>query len=321
MWFHRPSVRGRSILARVAVAAAVPVLVSTGALVTVLAQVRSGAEPLPTHFVRAWSGFGDPFGIALNRSGAVYVIGQKPDDVEELWVDGKPLAAWQTVRPSLLPAPSGIAVDGRDRVYVCYPSSYSQINATPASTIDRVSPEGALSAVSGGSLGQVRGPCPLSFDSSGHLWAAIPAQNTVVRFSGGKSASWGEPLSGLLSNPTAVVVDARGRAFVTESDNDTIDRLGPPGTILQRWGRYGSGPLQFEQPVGIAVDTQDRLYVADWGNNRVQILSESGRLLGILGKAGHGPGEFEGPTAVALDRHGDLYVVDTGNNRVEEFAP
>jgi DNA-binding beta-propeller fold protein YncE len=306
-----------STLTRIAVAAAVPLLVSAAALISVLAQSRTRTAPLPTRFVRAWGGFEDPIGIALNRFGMMDVIGLKPNDVEELWVEGRPLASWQTVGPTLIPPPSGIAIDGRNRVYVCYPSGYNTTLYTAWSTVDRVSSEGRLSHPY---LGEIDGPCAITFDSHGRLWTAVPAENRVIRFSGGKASVWGNSFSGLLSNPTAVTVDSWGRAFVTEQNKSTVDLLGPPGRVLKRWGKYGSGPLQFNQPAGIAVDAHGRLYVADWGNNRVQILSESGQLLGIVGKAGHGPGEFESPSAVALDRRGNLYVVDTGNNRVEEFA-
>jgi hypothetical protein len=313
---HRPS-----ILARIAIAAVVPIVVVAVALFSVLAQLRASAAPLPTHFVRAWNGFEDPVGIALDRSGVMDVIGLKPNNVEELWVKGKLLASWQTVGAAVIPRPSGIAIDGRNRVYVCYPAGYSTTTAKPYSTIDRVSSGGRLSLLFAGFMSEIGGPCPISFDSYGRLWAALPAKNIVVRFSEGKATVWGKPFSTLLANPTAVAFDAQGRAFITELDNDTVDLLGPRGSVQRRWGKYGSGPLQFDWPVSIAVDARDRLYVADWGNNRVQILSESGRLLGTVGKAGHGPGEFDGPTAVAVDRRGDLYVVDTGNNRVEEFAP
>jgi tripartite motif-containing protein 71 len=313
---HRPSA-----LARIAVVAAVPILVIAIALFSVLAQLRASAAPLPTHFVQAWGHFDDPIGVALTRSGTMYVIGLKPDGVEELWRNGRLLASWQTIEPALVPPPSGIAIDSRNRVYVCYPAAYDEVTSSPSSRIARVSPQGQLSALSTGSLPELRGPCPVSVDSHDRLWITLPNQNLVVRLTGERSAVWGKLSSTLLASPTSVAFDAQGRAIVSESGHGAVDLLGPPGVVLRRLGRYGSGPLQFRQPMGIAIDGLDRLYVADWGNNRVQILSKSGRLLGIVGRAGHGPGELKGPTAVALDHRGDLYVVDTGNNRVEEFAP
>lgn len=87
-------------------------------------------------------------------------------------------------------------------------------------------------------------------------------------------------------------------------------------TLLQSWGKKGSGNGEFNEPCGIAVDNKGQVYIADSGNNRIQKMSSDGKLLEILKTA-------NSPRAIAVDASGNIYTAETGRKTglIEKFAP
>ncbi len=84
--------------------------------------------------------------------------------------------------------------------------------------------------------------------------------------------------NGQFKNPASVATDGAGNVYVADSGNHRIQKFGPSGTFIAKWGRNGgagssgSGNGEFYNPTGIATAGSD-VYVADSGNNRVQKFS------------------------------------------------
>jgi DNA-binding beta-propeller fold protein YncE len=51
------------------------------------------------------------------------------------------------------------------------------------------------------------------------------------------------------------------------------------GRYLLEWGRFGTGPGEFNTPHSVAVDSKGRVYVSDRENNRIQIFDGEGKFL------------------------------------------
>ena len=126
--------------------------------------------------------------------------------------------------------------------------------------------------------------------------------------------------------------------YVTDSQNNRIQKFDSNGKFITKWGTSASGG-QFSFPTGIAVDyVGGNIYVSDSKNDRIQKFDSNGKFItkwgsqcklttgsGCIDPDGPGPlqkgdGQFDHPGDVELDSSSDvLYVTDTRNNRIEKF--
>ena len=125
--------------------------------------------------------------------------------------------------------------------------------------------------------------------------------------------------NGQLSQPFGIDIDSEGNIWVTDTENNRVEKFSSTGEYLAQFGSEGSGNGQFKAPKGIAIDSSDNIWIVDSGNNRVQKFNSKGEYLGKFGEKGSGTGQFEGPSGIALDNSDRPFVVDTGNHRVEKF--
>lgn len=200
-------------------------------------------------------------------------------------------------------SPATIAVDAHGHIYV---------DDRGHGRIVALSPSGAVLAVWHGVTG------PLALDERGHTYAvAVGANNRSLL----KLSSRGAPLAtwrvGFV--PAGVAVDARGRVYVSNGDNDYVVTYSPTGRRLARWGREGASQGQFEGLAALAIDRHGDVYAADIDNGRIQKLSPSGRPLAVWSAAGRV--RFAAPTSIALTSTGIMYVAMTGDKRIQKLSP
>jgi len=114
-----------------------------------------------------------------------------------------------------------------------------------------------------------------------------------------------------LNGPTGVVVAPDGTVFVADGheteSNHRIVKYSPTGRFLAEWGRFGSGPGEFNVPHAIAMDSRGRIFVADRDNNRIQIFDQDGRFLDEWTQFGR-------PSGIYIDANDTLYVSDNQSN-------
>lgn len=160
------------------------------------------------------------------------------------------------------------------------------------------------------------------------------------------------PLVGLEPVPRSLAVDGSGYVYLSNPQaNGQVQRFGPNGTLLNRWGHFGSG----RESRGIAANAAGFVYVAErsigrirmftfgggfvrqwrasavdvavdaagyvYGINRLRLerFSPGGNLVGRSGSAGVGPGQFGEPGGIATGS-GNVYVADAFSNRIEVFT-
>ncbi len=188
--------------------------------------------------------FDNPYGIAVDKHGNVFVADWERDMIKKISPDGKITAfagngekgakdGQGTAAEFFLP--EGLAVDQAGNLYVadCYNNM-----------VRKITPEGMVSTLAGN-------PKKGSGDGKG------------------KAASF--------SHPDGLAVDRAGNVFVADVGNNKIRKITPGGvvTTIAGAGKRGAqngagGTATFYRPFGLTIDKAGNLYVADYQNNLIR---------------------------------------------------
>ena len=212
-------------------------------------------------------------------------------------------------------------------------------------------------------------PHGLRIDRDDNLWTTDDGSHLVLKLSpAGKvllvlgrkdvaaEADW------LFNQPTDVAFGRNGEIYVADGyGNSRVVKFDREGKYLKAWGRYGTGPGEFNLPHSVVVDKNGNVYVGDRENRRIQIfdadgtylrqwtgigypyglfitpdghvwmvdggydriveLDPNGKILGAIGAPGHAPGELAWGHFLAVGRDRTLYVADVLNWRFQVFKP
>jgi len=159
----------------------------------------------------------------------------------------------------------------------------------------------------------------------------------------------GNALKSYFNYPIGSKVDNLGNIYITDCDNNVVEKLTPNGSeydlkviagdINGTSGLPTPGPALdslLNTPCGITIDSNGVIYVADTHNNIIEKLvpcdSGNGYELSIIagninGKAGlpingHAlESYFNEPNCLAVDSNGNIYVADYVNNVIEKLSP
>lgn len=117
--------------------------------------------------------------------------------------------------------------------------------------------------------------------------------------------------------PAALAVTG-GSAYVGDTLNFRVQRMGLGGGEPATFGALGDGSGDTPRVKGIAVDANG-VWVSDAHLDQVSLFDATGRLLAAIGRPGQQPGEFSFPAGLAVSTHGRLAVADSLNTRVQIF--
>ena len=73
--------------------------------------------------------------------------------------------------------------------------------------------------------------------------------------------------------PTGIAVASDGSVYVTDPENDQIQKFTSEGVFVGQWGTTGEGDGQFSESRGVAVGPDGSIYVVDRLNYRIQKFS------------------------------------------------
>ncbi len=145
-----------------------------------------------------------------------------------------------------------------------------------------------------------------------HRIQRITNQGAFVTAFGSKGTA-----NGQFDGPLGIAMDAAGNVYVTDHNNNRIQKFnvnGANATWVQTWGGAGLAPGSLNGPYGITLDAQNVLWVADAFNHRLQKFDTNGNLIAVVGTQGEGDGQFNTPTWVSFDAAGNYYVCETNSN-------
>ena len=249
-----------------------------------------------------------PSGLALDAGGNLYIADWGRSVVRKVSPDGVITTFAGTgqygysgeggpAASARLTLPTGVAVARDGSVYVA--DNYSN-------AVRKVAPNGIITTVAG------NGASGNSGDGGPALWAS-------------------------LSSPGAVAVDAAGNLYVADTDDFTVRKVTPDGTITAvagngTGGHSGDGgpatAAQLGGGLAIALDAAGNLYIADTYNNAVRRVAPGGIITAVAGNGScYNPGDGAPaasaglePQAVAVDSAGNMFIADWCLNKIREVS-
>jgi sugar lactone lactonase YvrE len=185
------------------------------------------------------TGLANPYGVAVDAAGNVFIADTNNDRVVEVPADG----GAQTTVGIGLANPYGVAVDASGNVFIA-DTNNSRVVKVPAGG-------GAQTTVGTG----LSAPFGVAVDAAGNLFVADPNNSRVVEVpvGGGAQTTVGTGLSG----PYGVAVDAVGNVFIADAYASQIVKVPAGGGAQTTVGTGVSGPY------GVAVDGAGNVFISN----------------------------------------------------------
>ena len=167
----------------------------------------------------------------------------------------------------------------------------------------------------------LRSPVGVAIDDSGRIYVTDSVLGRVFVFDASRAlvAEWGK---GELIRPTGVALDPKQEhLYVVDTIGCEVLVFDLSGRVVNRFGRRGVGPAEFNAPTFVAVAPDGSISVSDSLNFRIQRFRPDGTRIASFGLPGDGAGHFARPKGVATDTAGRIYVVDAAFENIQIFDP
>lgn len=173
-------------------------------------------------------GVDDPYNIAIDVSGNVWVANYSGNSISEFNSSGSPLSG-SPLTGGGMAGPYAIAIDGAGNVWVGNDGNNSLSEYSP-STSTWISGTGS-SGFTGGGLNNLNG---IAIDGSGNVWIVNYSGNSISEFNSSGTAITGSNgyIGGGLSQPVSIAIDGSGNVWVTnssggeEEEGDLVEFVG-----------------------------------------------------------------------------------------------
>jgi len=298
-----------------------------------IATLAGGAERGFADGAGGQARFSDPFAVAVDGRGAVYVADAGgADRIRRIAPDGR-----TATLPGTFDTPSGLAIDKAGNLYVA---------ETGANRIRVIRRDGRVETLAGdgapgfrdGPAGQAQfnGPIGVAVDAAGNVYVAdtyndrirrIAPDRQVSTLAGGDAPGLvdGQGAAAAFDTPCALALDPAGGLLVADTGNNAIRKVAANGavTTLARAAPSDPNPA-LRGPIGLASTADGYLYIATFRRGRILQMSPKGELRVLTGRdaspAQNRDIELIRPAGLALDRHGALYVAEAGAFAVRKLS-
>lgn len=199
------------------------------------------------------SGFNQPFGLAFDAVGALYVVNASLGSISRIAPGSGTVTTIITGLRYEAAYPNFLTIDPAGNLYV---------RSAGARTILQVPTNGDAPRTY--TTGMFVSPAGMAFDSLGNLYVADEGTSEVyVVGPGGGSFSL---FATGFDNPWGLAIDSRNNVFVSNRAGNSISEVGPGGGVAHV---FATG---FNSPLGLAFDNAGNLYVADELNHQVDVI-------------------------------------------------
>lgn len=219
--------------------------------------------------------FNQPWGIAIDQAGFVYIADTWNHRVQKFTADGQFITQWgyfgQAESPTAFWGPRDIAIDPQNRLFV---------SDTGNKRIVVFDSEGNY-LTSYGHAGLLPGefdePVGLAFGPDSRFYVADTWNQRIQVFSIDEQLnfifqnSWeifgwyGQSLD----NKPYLAVDDKNFVYCTDPEGFRILQFNANGDFIQYWGEAGQGPGNFSLPASLAIDPSGGIWVTDAGSSQI----------------------------------------------------
>ncbi len=214
--------------------------------------------------------FNEPWGIASDGQGNVYIADTWNHRIQKFDREGKFLLEWGT---------GGMSSDGTDRFWgprgvVVSLEGNVYVTDTGNRRVLVFDPQGKfLFEFDQQGDAQLDEPVGIAIGADGLVYVADTWNKRVAVFSlqGKFERSW--PVGGWnsvsIDNKPSLAIDRQDRVYLTDPEGYRVLVYAKDGTPLAAFGRFGEEDDGFNLPTGIVIDPQGEVLIADAANNRV----------------------------------------------------
>ena len=177
-------------------------------------------------------------------------------------------------------------------------------------------------------------------DTGNHTIRKVTPSGVVTTFAGTPGLAGSEDGTGAaarFNGPTGIVLDQACNAYISDTNNSTIRKITPAGSVTTLAGTAGlqgsadglGAAARFATPYGMTLDYAGNLQVVDSNNNTIRTVTPAGQVSTLAGTAGtsgaaDGVGaaaRFSNPNFIVMNTSGTFLVTDSTNNTIRMITP
>lgn len=291
--------------------------------------------------------FNEPFGIAVDDNGTIYVADNSNNAIRKITEagvvttlagGGSPGSNDGTGTAAKLDEPRAIALDAGGTLYVADYDNHLIRKITAAGVVTTIAgrADEPGSADGTGTSASFRGPMGIAVDAAGVIYVADTGNHSIRRISASGAVTTMTLSGQTLSEPRGIAITASGALLVADYGAHCIRSISSAGVVTTVAGSQNSPgttdgsatSARFHYPSGIAVTSAGTIYVADTENDTVRAISASSIVSTLAGTAGRvntadgaaAAARFDDPYATAVDANGVVYVADNAAHVIRRIS-
>ncbi|MCC2970988.1 gluconolaconase [Massilia sp. IC2-476] len=299
----------------------------------------------------ASSRFDDPFGVALDAKGTVYVADAgdtnrirsiAPDGTVSTFAGSKEGFQDGVGTAAAFHTPSALAFDHEGNLFVADTGNHAIRKITKDGAVTTIAGDGTPGDTDGiGRAAQFNGPVGIAVDDTGVVYVAdtyndrirrIGRDGSVTTIAGGAKPGNADGVGAAASfdTPSALAVTTNGTLYVADTGNNAIRRIAADGTVSTIAApAEGERRAPLRRPVGLALTRDGYLYIAASAGGRILQLTPEGEVRPLpdadvpASTDGFGPDgtvQLYGPRGIAVERDGSLVVADAQAHRLHRLS-